>query len=269
MNKKLKVEHKSRFLWICCLVFGLCFLSVAVGMASCQNKQKNNGNTITEPPPTTQPPSNTENPEASLRTYYENLVQELREELLQEREDRYISDYEYKQRLEELENALAAFESMTEPPDTPTMAPPETNPPETDPPETDPPETETEEPPSKNEVIFNYRMENNEIIITSYTGTNALVTVPSEINGYPVVAIADHAFQNTPVTTVILPGTVTSVGWFAFYGCFGLEIVSIPASVTSISYAAFDGCPNLTLICPADSYAARYAVSFGLKHEYV
>ena len=201
----------------------------------------------------------TADPDALL-SYYEALVEELRAELLKEREDRYISDHEYKTRLEALEAALKAWEEGTRPEDTPTVGDPETQPAETKPAETAPP---------VNAAPFDYRLENGEVIITAYKGSATTVTVPTEIDGAPVVAIDDHAFQNTGITTVILPGTVKSLGWFAFYGCFGLEVVAIPASVESISYAAFDGCPNLTLLCPADSYAARYAVSFGLKHEYV
>lgn len=275
MKRKSQKHRTLASSWARLLCLGLCFFSIAVGMVGCRDKQEENSSetlraqAVTEPS-TQRPaePSDTASAGDStydaLHTYYEQLIEELRAELLQEREDRYISDHEYKQRLEELEQALAAFESATKPDDTPTVAPPDTKPAETE----AEPKPEDTAPPEPS-ATFNYRLENDQVIITAYKGRELIVTVPAEINGYPVVAIDDHAFQNTSVTSVILPGTVTSVGWFAFYGCYGLEIVSVPASVISISYAAFDGCPNLTLICPADSYAARYAVSFGLRHEYV
>lgn len=255
-----KSTHPARrvLLWI-----GLAMLILlVVGCSGNKDEAESTGETETsaETVAATETSQETTAPEDALRSYYEALIEELRAELLKEKEDRYISDHEYKSRLEELEAALKAWEEATHPTDTPTGGTPETEPPETKPAETQAP---------VNVAPFDYRLENGEVIITAYKGKETTVTVPTQIDGYPVTAIDDHAFQNTAIVSVILPGSIKSVGWFAFYGCFALEIVAVPASVESISYAAFDGCPNLTLLCPADSYTARYAVSFGLKHEYV
>lgn len=264
MKKEFKnTSRRPRY-----LLLWSCLLIIALLVAGCGTSEEDvpldtgNGGEVTETDTVSPDPApETTASEDALLSYYEALVEELRAELLKEKEDRYISDHEYKTRLEELEAALKAWEEATKPTDTPTGGTPETQPSETKPAET--------EPPIVNTAPFDYRLENGEVIITAYKGSATTVTVPTEIDGYPVTTIDDHAFQNTKITTVILPGTVTSLGWFSFYGCFGLEVVAIPSSVTSISYAAFDGCPNLTLLCPADSYAARYAVSFGLRHEYV
>ena len=114
------------------------------------------------------------------------------------------------------------------------------------------------------ELVFRYRVENGKAIITGYDGSSTLVTVPALLDGYPVVAIGERAFEGKPVAAVVLPDGLEAVGWFAFYNCDALLSITIPASVTSIGYAVFDGCPHVSLACPSDSYAARYAASYGL-----
>ena len=44
----------------------------------------------------------------------------------------------------------------------------------------------------------------------------------------------------------VIPNTVVSIGYGAFYGCSGLTSISIPNSVTSIGYSAFYNCYNIT-----------------------
>ena len=51
----------------------------------------------------------------------------------------------------------------------------------------------------------------------------------------------------------VIPDSVTSIGYWAFYGCTGLTNVTIPDSVTSIGNSAFDGCTGLTNVTIPDS----------------
>lgn len=58
---------------------------------------------------------------------------------------------------------------------------------------------------------------------------------------------AHHLFLNgTEVTDLIIPNTVTKIGWDAFLGCTSLTSVSIPNSVTKIGWNAFGSCTGLT-----------------------
>ena len=64
-----------------------------------------------------------------------------------------------------------------------------------------------------------------------------------------VTSIGNHAFCDySGLTSVTIPNSVTSIGEYAFSGCSGLTSVTIPNSVTSIGYHAFDGCSGLTSI---------------------
>ena len=51
----------------------------------------------------------------------------------------------------------------------------------------------------------------------------------------------------------IIPNGVTSIGDYAFCGCYGLTSMEIPNSVTSIGRSAFDGCSSLTSVVIGNS----------------
>ena len=75
---------------------------------------------------------------------------------------------------------------------------------------------------------------------------------------------AKHIFsdENTEITDLVIPNSVTSIGDWAFYGCSGLTSVEIPNSVTSIGSSAFYGCSGLTKVIVPD-IAAWCNISFG------
>lgn len=116
--------------------------------------------------------------------------------------------------------------------------------------------------------MYTYVVEDGGVTLTGYVGSEDKVSVPDTIDGKRVVRIGKETFRETAVREVILPATVTYIDWFAFYGCFGLRSVTLPASVQRIEYGAFEGCsPSLTVLCAKDSYAERYAKSYGLTVE--
>lgn len=62
--------------------------------------------------------------------------------------------------------------------------------------------------------------------------------IPSTINGKPVTAIGEKAFQGVQITSVVIPEGVTTIGPWAFNNNL-LEAVDIPDSVTAIGEYAF------------------------------
>lgn len=62
--------------------------------------------------------------------------------------------------------------------------------------------------------------------IKKYNGNDAVVNIPSEINGTPVTTIGNAAFRDSSVTSVTIPANVTEIGANAFAGCTNLTSVN-------------------------------------------
>ena len=100
--------------------------------------------------------------------------------------------------------------------------------------------------------VFEYSIENNEVTITGCDASaEGNIVIPGTIEGYPVTAIGNKAFQNrSKITSIEIPDGVISIGDYAFYLCSGLNRIKMPASVTSIDYNTFANCSGLTSAGP-------------------
>ena len=84
--------------------------------------------------------------------------------------------------------------------------------------------------------------------LVGYVGSQSELVLPEDYNGKKYM-IGPSAFEdNTNLTSVFIPASVTSIGDWAFSGCTGLASITIPNSVTSIGRTAFHGCTGLTSI---------------------
>ena len=129
---------------------------------------------------------------------------------------------------------------------------------------TSPSDTET------NAIGFQYTVEAQRAIITGYAGDEVDLVIPSSIDGYEVFAIADGAFSDMKIRSVIISDGVENVGWFAFNGCTSLCSVTVPSSVKSIGHLAFgEGQERLTIYCHSGSFALAYAKSYGLTYTVI
>jgi hypothetical protein len=93
---------------------------------------------------------------------------------------------------------------------------------------------------------FLYTTNNDSVTITGYTGSNDPVVIPDTLDGFPVVAIGDFAFDGCTATNILISSNVVSLGWQAFERCYSLTAIDIPDSITNIGDLAFSGCTNLS-----------------------
>lgn len=74
--------------------------------------------------------------------------------------------------------------------------------------------------------------------ITDYDGAEKIVVIPSYIDGMEVTSIGPEAFWNKGITMVVLPATLSVIGFYAF--AFNqLKKVYIPDGVALIEDGAF------------------------------
>ena len=86
-------------------------------------------------------------------------------------------------------------------------------------------------------------------VLTAYTDTETIVTVPSG-----VTKIGDRAFAgNKTLSSVTLPGSVTEIAAAAFFDCTALSSVQLGNSLNTIGSFAFCGCRKIESISLPDS----------------
>lgn len=86
---------------------------------------------------------------------------------------------------------------------------------------------------------------NGTCTITLYTGEDKDIIIPNELDGLTVTALASYAFEDLPLTSVVLPDTITSLGVYVFADCEDLVKVNIPAGINEIPEYTFRGCVSL------------------------
>lgn len=90
---------------------------------------------------------------------------------------------------------------------------------------------------------FTYTVSETGVTLTGYTGELPRLKIPAEIEGKPVVAIADSMLADrTSLTALVIPETVQSIGKNVLKGCTSLVALKTPmlgASKDSAQYLGY------------------------------
>lgn len=127
-------------------------------------------------------------------------------------------------------------------------------------------------------ITYEHRENNeNELIITAYSGKSDKLIIPESVDGYKVTAIDDEVFMdNQNIKDVVLPDTIYYFGSDVFRNS-SLTSINIPKSLRVIPSYSFNNCEMLTdvvfhdnIICFANTAFKKTEVSVPEKyHKYV
>ena len=95
-----------------------------------------------------------------------------------------------------------------------------------------------------------YEQSNN---YSGLTTANIPASVSYNDVSYSVTSIGNEAFWGSGLTSVTIPNSVTSIGYYAFRECSGLTSIEIPNSVTSIGTMAFNCIGLISIVVASDN----------------
>jgi hypothetical protein len=194
-----------------------------------------------------QSPSGTDASPSPTGSESEARIKELEAKIVALMQNQQISESESQKQITALKAELEALKNKKE--ETPT----------------DSTDNESSTEPSKD---FKYTLVNGLATITAVTSNEENIIIPSVIDGYRVNAIGTEALSSRTVKSITISAGIEKLDWFAFKNCPSLTSVSIPDSVSSIGYGAFDNASGSLIIrCSRDSFAHRYAQSYGLTYD--
>lgn len=96
---------------------------------------------------------------------------------------------------------------------------------------------------------LSYEIVGKTVAVINYSGRDAEIEIPDEMEGYPVVWIGKKAFlSNKMLRKIILPKNIAGIGDWAFACCGRLESVAIPYHQVEMGQGVFKECGCLVRI---------------------
>jgi len=90
--------------------------------------------------------------------------------------------------------------------------------------------------------------------VMKYLSSKKDVVIPSSLGTMAITGILDTAFKgNTSITSVEIPGSITTMSSGVFQNCSGLLTVTFGSGFKTIGVSMFEGCTNLTAVDIPDS----------------
>ncbi|MCQ2460299.1 MAG: leucine-rich repeat domain-containing protein [Ruminococcus sp.] len=92
---------------------------------------------------------------------------------------------------------------------------------------------------------FEYAVVNGEAAITNCSSSDANLTVPDTLGGYPVTSTYLASFTNCSAQSIVLPEGMKLIRQGSFFGCQYLSRIKLPQSMETVEKEAFGKCETL------------------------
>jgi len=109
-----------------------------------------------------------------------------------------------------------------------------------------------------------YQLDDSNVYkIEKYVGNSLIVAVPNTFNGQVVKIIDDYAFSSSGITSVIIPDSVTTIGYAAFDYCSSLTTIYCEAESQPDSWSWYwKGNSNASVVW---NYVPSYTIIFNVN----
>ena len=222
--------------------------------------------------------------DSSSLSSYDALIKDLENQILLLQQNQTLNDSKNQQELERLQQMLEQLKNENSNPPEENQGTDSTKPDPNDKndkeeegddtqegnePEDSDKKEETDDNKNQQNTVgkFLYTVNGNQATITGYTGEEDTLIIPSVIDGYSVVSIADNAFEGAKIKKLVISSGIVKIGWFSFQNCPFLSSVTLPTSIEQIGYSAFSGASSsLTFYAASGSFALQYAQSYGFSY---
>lgn len=107
---------------------------------------------------------------------------------------------------------------------------------------------EPTEPDLSNGDFGFFIINQEELMITKYTGSSKNIEIPESYKNYKVTVIGASVFNNANIETVTIPSSIKEIEDYAFAGCHVLKSVKLSEGLEIIDASVFFNTPKLTEI---------------------
>ena len=119
------------------------------------------------------------------------------------------------------------------------------------------------DPDLKNDTFGFYILNDKEVMLTRYFGSQSQVEIPGTFQNYTVTTIGHSVFDNDGITSITVPDTVTDIKDYAFASNKNLTSVKLPSKLEFLGTNAFFYCTKLeTVELPASLKKIVEGVSY-------
>ncbi len=104
------------------------------------------------------------------------------------------------------------------------------------------------EPDLKNEDFGFFIIENKELMVTEYLGSDTDIKIPESLDNYKVTVIGHSVFNGKNITSVEIPDTIVEIQDYAFSSNQDLKNIKLPKNLKTLGSNVFFNCRNLASV---------------------